>query len=255
MVNILCVCSNRQSFENVFLVVKQFPSQFEIDFLDLKGIYHQYDLNKENVNTIDIQHKLNKPFYLMNELERLYVVVKIKKNIYFQENYDIIILGDLGIIEYSIVKKLKKSYNTKIFFIQDSILLYPENKNFKKLLRKVFYNFETRQNICDNIFVSGEATKLTLIADRVKSGIIINSGIPRFNYLFSNIESDNNNFSNNKVLFLTAAYKWHGYNNKEILQKNFIDSLDSIALKYPNIEINIRQHPRDYNNYSLKVTN
>lgn len=254
MPKILCMASNKQQIQNLIPITNKLKNDkgCEIVYLNLDSIFHQGTkelLEKER--TIDFNFKLKKPYYLLSEFKRLIYYFKIRTNIYFEQKYDAILLGSLGIVEYAICMKIKKNQKINIFLIQDSILLWPEKYNFKKNLRKIFYFFKSRYNICDKIFVSGEATKDTIVADGGKEELLEVSGLPRFEYLRKNNELDLNQESIN-ILFLGKALSWHGKNNLENQIKRILDELETISNENDKFKVYFRKHPRESLKYQYQ---
>lgn len=257
MKELLCICQNRQSVNNLLPIIKIVKSKgdINIDFLNIDSFLHQNVTSLiSGEKLIDLDMSLEKPFFQMNSIERLKVVLLDIPKVKFKKKYDLLLLGGIGVLEYYIAKQIKKSYKTKIVLVQDAILLYPEKYINKKKLRKFIYGFKTRQNICDKIFVSGEATQKTLLADGVKKRKIIVSGIPRFEKLFDNYSTlliqNNSKF---KILFLTGGFKWHGQNKLEQEEQNVLLDLNDFAKENSDIlSISLKTHPRTYTteNYS-----
>jgi hypothetical protein len=250
MKKILCICTNKQGVENIQPIVKAVKNlvEAEVIYLNMDGIYHQdcYSLLK-NEKILDLGIKLNSPLLLMNNIKKMWTIYYCIKNIKIEEEFNYLIISGIGIIEYYLLKRMKNNYkNLKVYFIQDSILLYPEKYILMKKLRKIFYGFREKDNVCDYIFVSGELTKETKIIDGVERNKIIVSGNPRFSPLFV---SQKQEIESRKIqfLFLTGAFSWHGQNDLENNERSILKEINMLAGRHKEtININIKVHPRTY---------
>jgi len=250
MKKLLCICTNKQGVENIqpIAVAVKKMIDAEVIYLNMDGIYHQdcYSLLK-NEKILDVGIRLKSPLVLMNIIKKMWSIYYCIKNIKIEEEFNYVIISGIGIIEYYLLKKMKNKYkNLKVFFIQDSILLYPEKYILMKKIRKIFYGFREKDNVCDYIFVSGELTKETKIIDGVERNKIIVSGNPRFSTLFvpqeQKIESRKIQF-----LFLTGAFSWHGQNDLENNERSILKEINMLAGRYKEtINFNIKVHPRTY---------
>ena len=242
------ICSiDNENLKN-FNPLLENDNDLRFTFLDLSNL-HKNQINYNNsAKIICSSISLKKPFYLLNILERLKAIYLFKKEIKnIIHEYDIVICGRIGILEYELIKYLKKNFQTLAYSINDSILIYHEQANLFKKLRLILYGFKVRQNICDKIFVSGQVSKQTLIKDGVNENKIIISGLPRFKKYFDQSFAKRQKNSNNSLLVLTGAHKWTGYNEWQIDQDNFLKKLNSLNLNH--LSINIKPHPRDNFNF------
>ena len=241
---------DNENLKNFESIIKHGKDKFEFTFFDLSN-FHKNNINYSDtsIKKISSDIKMNKPFYLLSSLRKIYFYFLFRKELKnIKEKYDIIISGRIGLLEYAIIKYFKKiSYITKSYSINDSILIYHEQNSIFKKIRLIIYGFQVRQNICDKIFVSGEISKKTLIKDGVNEDKILISGLPRFKKYFDKSFKLNNQNDDNKVLILTGAHKWNGYNSWQKDQEDFLLHLDSLYIKDYNI--NIKPHPRDNFNF------
>ena len=255
--DILCLCPNRQNVENILPITDSLKTmaRARVDFLKMDGFFAQdTESLLEGQNIVKLPIMLPQSFYFMGELEKLKYLRRIRKIIAFDKRYDVVLLGGMGIIEFHITRLLKRRFGTKIFLIQDAISLTPEGRSLKKRLRSIFYGFQIRHNLCTRIFVSGEATKRTLKSDEVHEHLIMVTGIPRFSYLFDQ-KLDNTCRPTSdvlKILYLTAAYEWHGFSSRETeIQNETIQVLERMSESdCQDVAITVRLHPR----LKLKVT-
>ena len=218
----------------------------ELDFtiFDLSNFHKNEIIYNNDVDKIYSSIDVKKPFYLLNIYQKLKAVLNFRKEIKkIIHEFDIVICGRVGILEFELIKYLKKNFNTLAYSINDSILIYHEQASIFKRLRLIIYKFQVRQNICKKIFVSGTVSKNTLIKDGVKKDKIIISGLPRFKKYFN--KSMNGTVKNAfpKILVLTGAHEWNGYHKWQEDQNEFLFKLDCLNIK--NVIINIKPHPRD----------
>lgn len=250
MINVLCICPNRQTVLNILPVINTMREEKEvhISFLNVDPFLHQDTASlivKEDL--VELNIRLKKPFYQLSVIGQLITIFLQFPKISFGKEYDILILGGLGVFEYYIAKKLKKNNKTKVYLIQDAILLQPENFLIKKKLRKFIYGFKNYRNICDKIFVSGKATKDTMVMDGIIRDKVIISGIPRFSDLFiKNQKLEKKRERKIKVLFLGTAFRWHGKANLEKKELKILSQLEIFAKTNSDIiKVFLKRHPRD----------
>lgn len=257
--NLLFSANNPQQLANVIPVVKrimQIRPESDVEFLDMDSIYKQNIVKiVEEFKTTKLDFGGSTPFYLQSGIKRIISQFSFSKNLRFEKHYDILILGALGILEYKISRILRKKFGTKVYFIQDAILLRPESYVLRKKLRSIFYGCKPRHRVCEKVFSSGEVTKESQMIDGVEGNRIIVSGIPRFNYLFRPDSVKVNDLSGKlKILYLTCAFRYHGHPKFERYSAIFFDNLKKIASQFKDsIEIEVRKHPRDDQKYSESV--
>ena len=161
----ILICSiDNENLKNFEPLIPHF-SDYEVTYFDLSNFHkNKISYSDKEINIISSNVKLEKSFYLLNPIKRL-----IKSlSFYFDlrkinHDYDIIITGRVGILEYLLIKYFKKKNNAKSFSINDSVLIYHEKSSFFKNIRKIIYGFNVQQNICEKIFVSGEISRQTLL--------------------------------------------------------------------------------------------
>ena len=250
MIKILCICPNRQTIKNIVPVVNllKLTKGVRVDFLNVDPFLHQDVmplLNNENIINLGIS--INKPFFRLSTMGRLMVVLFKIPKFRFEHSYDILLIGGLSILEYFITKRLKiRNSSIKVFLIQDAILLYPEKHIFRKRIRTFIYGFRNYRNLCDVIFVSGEASKNTLIIDGVNREKIFVTGIPRFSELFNYSYNNVNIRRKINILFISGGFSWHGDQKLVKKQIAIIEKLNVFAANNINLEIGVKIHPRDY---------
>ena len=247
MKNILICSIDNENLKNFEPLISEGKDKFNFTFFDLSNI-HQNNIRYKNrkIKKINSKIKLSKPFYLYNSFQKIIISYLFKREINkIIGKYDIVICGRIGILEYILIKYLKRNYNSKAFSINDSILIYHEQSSLFKKLRLVIYGFKVRQNICDKIFVSGEISKNTLLADGVFEEKIEVSGLPRFKMYFNHKEK---NQQNGAILILTGAHQWNGYKDWQKDQDNFLKEISNY--NFPDYKINIKPHPRDTFDFS-----
>jgi hypothetical protein len=244
------ICSiDNENLNNFEPIVHESQNKFDYTFFDLSN-FHKNTINykQPDIKKRKSKIQIDKPFYLLNVFKRLFTsilfAIEVSK---IKEKYDIVICGRIGIIEYIIIKHFKKS-GAKAFSINDSILIYHEQRSLFKKIRLAIYGFTTRQNICDKIFVSGLISKNTLIKDGVSENKIIVTGLPRFAKYFKNTSIVNENNITQKVLILTGAHKWNGYFEWQKDQEKFLKKINQ--LPQSQYEINVKPHPRDTFDFS-----
>ncbi len=245
----ILICSiDNENLKNFEPLVPYF-SNHEVTYFDLSN-FHKNKINysHKDINIISSNVKLEKSFYLLNPMKRL-----IKSLAFYfdlrkiNHDYDIIITGRVGILEYLLIKYFKKKNNASSFSINDSVLIYHEQSSLFKKIRKIIYGFGVQQNICEKIFVSGEISKQTLIKNGVYNNKIVVSGLPRFKKYFTSLDKVEKT-GDNKILIITGAHKWNGYNDWQNDQNAFIKAINK--LKNHSYEINIKPHPRDNFDYN-----
>lgn len=242
------ICSiDNENLKNFNPLLKN-DDDLKFTFFDLSNLHkNRIDYNN-NAKIIYSSIRVKKPFYLLNIVERLKAIYLFKREIKnIIHEYDIVICGRIGILEFELIKYLKKNFKSLAYSINDSILIYHEQASLFKKLRMILYGFKVRQNICDKIFVSGKVSKQTLIKDGVDENKIIISGLPRFKKYFDQSFRKIGKDSNNNLLVLTGAHKWNGYNEWQIDQDNFLKKLNGLDLNH--LSINIKPHPRDNFNF------
>lgn len=222
--------------------------QFDAFFLNMDGVYHQNTVSLlPNSHVIDFGVKLKQPFYRLSLWKKLafYIILIAKRN--KMPKSDMIVFGNLGAVEFLLAKYAQRKYRSRIYLIKDSILLLPESTNKIKKLTNRIYGKEPRENICDKIFVSGEATKLTMMKDGVHSSKVIPTGLPRYETIFNSIVVGTKKNKDDKftILLLTSAYDWHRDFEHSQLQKKYMKEL--VHKIHPNglFKILFKIHPRD----------
>lgn len=178
--NILCLCGSRLDVSNLLPIIEnlRLKEGIHFDFFDTDPIFHQeIKTLLKNYSIMYSNIKFKKPFYMSNIFEKLKGIFLVQK-IDLTKKYSFVICGQYGFFEYLLSKRIKSESNGVIYVVQDSILLYPENEKFIKKIRVLFYKSFDRYSLCKRIFVSGEATKETLIRDGVNAEKIIITGIP-----------------------------------------------------------------------------
>ena len=246
----ILICSiDNENLKNFEPLIPYF-SNYEVTYFDLSN-FHKNKINysHKDINIISSNVKLEKSFYLLNPMKRL-----IKSLAFYfdlrkiNHDYDIIITGRVGILEYLLIKYFKKKNNAQSFSINDSVLIYHEQSSVFKKIRKIIYGFDVRQNICEKIFVSGEVSKQTLLKDGVDNNKIIVSGLPRFKKYFK-LQDKVQKSTNKNVLIITGAHKWNGYNDWQDDQNMFLKVINE--LKNHSYKINVKPHPRDTFNFNI----
>ena len=253
MKNVLICSIDNENLKNFEPLISKGKDNLNFTFFDLSNIHKNHIQYKDSkIKKIRSGITLTKPFYLYNSFQKILICYLFKREIKeIIGQYDIVICGRVGILEYILIKFLKKKYGTKAFSINDSILIYHEQSSLFKKIRLAVYGFNIRQNICDKVFVSGEISKNTLLLDGVIDEKIQVTGLPRFKMYFEN-ERENN--QNKNVLILTGAHQWNGYKNWQKDQDSFLNKISN--LNFNNYEINIKPHPRDTFDFStLKKIN
>lgn len=243
------ICSiDNENLKN-FNPLQEKENDLKFTFFDLSNFHKNRIKYNNSAKIIYSSIKLKKPFYLLNIIERLKSVYLFKQEIKkIISEYDIVICGRIGILEFELIKYLKKNFKTLAYSINDSILIYHEQANLFKKIRMIIYGFQVRQNICDKIFVSGQVSKQTLIKDGVNKDKIIISGLPRFKKYFDQSFKKRKENTNDNLLVLTGAHEWNGYNEWQRDQVNFLKKLN--YLNTSNLSINVKPHPRDNFNFN-----
>lgn len=250
---ILFYSANNQSFENVKQSCGFIKKQSIFYWLKLESIFHQkFNAPDFSHEKIQLPISSKKPFYQLNPLKKILFLHKLKRMDFGKMQFDLIIIGDLGIVEYYL---LKLFFTGRIILIQDAILLWSEKYSLKKKLRLLFYQ-QNRLDLCDKIICSGEATKQTLVQDGVNPKIIYPIGIPRFEKYAKSKTRPNQHNPIPTFLFIGEAYSWHGHNKLDEQQKKILLFLDKIQAHAANkFKIKVRLHPRDKNIYELQHIN
>jgi len=245
----ILICSiDNENLKNFEPLIPYF-SDHKVTYFDLSN-FHKNKINysHKDINKISSSVKLEDSFYLLSPVKRLIISLKfyfdLKK---INDDYDIIITGRVGILEYLLIKYFKKKNNALSFSINDSVLIYHEQSSLFKKIRKIIYGFDVRQNICDKIFVSGEVSKQTLLKDGVDNNKIIVSGLPRFKKYFES-QGKVRKSENKNILIITGAHKWNGYNDWQSDQNMFLKVINE--LKNHSYNINVKPHPRDTFNFN-----
>lgn len=238
------VAANPQSFKNVELLSEKLCKNNGYDsvLLNLESIYKQNVKQPVSIKkSINIYIKMKKSFYLYGFMMKGYFLYRFRKVIgKISQHPHVIILGDIGAVEYMIVNKFKPE---KVILLQDSLLLWPEKSNWKNIFRNIFYGFRSRLIICDKIVCSGEVSREVLIRNGAVPQKVYPIGIPRFSEDFK----VNHLKRGENKLIIGEAYKWHGKYELDNKQKVFLNALDN-----NKSNLVFRKHPRDYEDYSFK---
>lgn len=242
----LFLAPNQQCLDNLLPIAEELSSKSHATlFMKLDNLYKQNTgIKLKNFETLEFKVSPKKAFYFLSLIEKLIILFKISLKVKKLENFDGVVIGSMGTPEYLISNHLKEKYGTKVYLIQDSILFRAEAKGKLSRIRNYISGGTNRKNICEKIFVSGEATKEVLINDGIDSEKLVPSGIPRFRYIFQNKNNIENEKGNKEVLFITSSFKWHSTN--EILEKQQIEivkKLESVCKKN-NLQLTVRIHPR-----------
>lgn len=243
MKKVLIICPSNEDLINMKHIIDESKNRFHFTFFDLRNFHHnkmEYPTSK--INLINSRLKIKKPFYLLGPWSKLKAIIFFNIEINKMKlNYDVVLSGTVGILEYLIINAIKRNYETKSFSVVDSVVIYHEQNSIFKKLRMFIYGFKVRQNICDKIFVSGQISKNTLEKDGVNKEKIIISGLPRMSkYFDSDIKKSN---SDKNVLILTGAHKWNGYSNWQKDQEDFLYKINTICNE--SFNISVKPHPRD----------
>lgn len=255
----MILMQDHENMNNLVPVANQLVTEgVEIEFMHMDNILHQ-DIASylpEGSHVIEFPVSTTKSFYLLKQLDRIRIILRLLITP-LKSTYKYLLTGRIGILEYVVIKKLLKNNEaTKVYSIQDAIIIYPESNSAWKRLRKYLYFTKNRLNICDRIYVSGDVTKESMIYDGVDSEKIIVTGLPRFNVVEKHIDE---NLDSSKVfLFITGAHRWNGFTKWGRFQEDTIDVIKNIFQPASGYEIWIKQHPRDdyaIESDSIKVIN
>ncbi|WP_421874982.1 hypothetical protein [Marinoscillum sp.] len=243
---VLILSANPQSFANVKAVGISLVYQgIDVSYLDTQSLYHQRFEVPSKFTRIITGISSSKPFYISNILRKIRILEALRKVVKSNsKKFDIILTGDLGMVECTIIKTLKV---TKVFFIQDALLLRKQKMNLTRRLRYLYYGFRNRFSFCSYIFCSGQTTKESLILSGARPEQVYATGIPRFdNSHFESKPYDNKKLT---VVVIGEAFAWHNLNSMQEAQKEFFEYLNDFSISNPAVEILIRKHPRDFYKY------
>jgi hypothetical protein len=238
----ILLAPNQQSLDNLLPIAEELSGKNHTTiFMNLDKLYKQNTgVMLHNFETLEFNVALPQAFYYLSLPHKLLALFNISREIKQIDDFDGVIIGSMGTAEYLIAKHLKEKYGAKVYLIQDSILFRAEAKGKLSKIRNFISGGTNRKNICEKIFVSGEATKEVLIKDGIDSAKLIASGIPRFRYIFQKII----NVENKEVLFISSAFKWHSTN--DILERKQIEIVKKLELvcKDNDLQLTVRIHPR-----------
>lgn len=238
----LFLAPNQQSLDNLLPIAKELSGKNHTTiFMNLDKLYKQNTKVKLNdFETLEFNVDPPQAFYFLSLPRKLITLFNISRKAKYLESFDGVIIGSMGTPEYLIANHLKEKYGTNLYLIQDSILFRTEAKSKLSKIRNFISGGENRKNICEKVFVSGEATKEVLVKDGINSEKILPLGIPRFRYIFQH----KSNNGKKEVLFISSAFKWHSTN--DLLEKQQIEivkKLESVCKKN-DLQLTVRLHPR-----------
>lgn len=242
----LFLAPNQQCLDNLLPIAEELSSKDHTTlFMNLDNLYKQNTgIKLKNFETLEFKVSPKKAFYFLSLPEKLINLFNISRNVKKIEDFDGVVIGSMGTPEYLIANHLKEKYGTKVYLIQDSILFRAEAKGKLSWIRNYISGGTNRKNICERIFVSGEATKEVLVKDGIDSEKLVPSGIPRFRYIFQQKNDAGNGGGNKDVLFITSSFKWHSTN--DVLEKQqieIVEKLESVC-KENTLQLTVRIHPR-----------
>ena len=113
MKNILICSIDNENLKNFEPLISEGKDKFNFTFFDLSNI-HQNNIRykNRNIKKINSKIKLSKPFYLYNSFQKIIISYLFKREINkIIGKYDIVICGRIGILEYILIKYLKRNYN------------------------------------------------------------------------------------------------------------------------------------------------
>ena len=240
-------------------------NNFFIYLDNLTGL-SSFNSNIKTVENAIFLGKENTPsFYQTNFINKLSIILKVKKEI----SSDItrlndfnelkIIIGNDGslqkLIIYEIKKRLKRNCRFSVELWIDSLIMRRKmslKKHSKELISQIAHNFKisyllpsefSKFPLIDRFYVADETIKNTLVANGIEEEKIKIKIFPRIKFMLNEFTSKEE--INNRLLFISGAWTWHGYPGVERWQKKIIEDLIELKeRKILNADLFIRNHPR-----------
>lgn len=222
---------------------------------NIRTVENAIFLGKENTHS----------FYQTNFINKLSIILKVKKEI----SSDItrlndfnelkIIIGNDGslqkLIIYEIKKRLKRNCRFSVELWIDSLIMRRKmslKKHSKELISQIAHNFKisyllpsefSKFPLIDRFYVADETIKNTLVANGIEEEKIKIKIFPRIKFMLNEFTSKEE--INNRLLFISGAWTWHGHPGVERWQKKVIEDLIELKeRKILNADLFIRNHPR-----------
>jgi hypothetical protein len=241
-VKVAALATNTQNLQNVARVVEAMASDLNVDSSSISLRPGRAPLVKAGKSLSIGQDSSS--FYRRSLPSKCGAYMLQKRASRNLEQADILILGHLGAQEYALALQYSLQWRTRTYLVQDAILLLPERLNRWKRFTRYLYRAGIKETVCHRIFVSGQATRETLVRDGVDPCRIVVSGIPRYARL--NSKHHRGPRATRTLLFIGSAFVWHRYprtweEGELSVLRSTISSVKSVI---PSIRCLIRPHPR-----------
>jgi hypothetical protein len=245
-----------------------------IQFIDIKvkiistsNIYHDKDSNeilnklRDNEEVIFIE-KTKKKFNELTAFQKFLHVKKVEKKLcdYFQD-VNIVLSGIQTVFERVLYKNLSKKkipflvYHRHLIFGSSFKKSKLNNVFLKKIINKLNMNewFSIIPNVGfgDKYLVLGELNKKYLLENGISSDDICITGSLEYDDI-NKYKDKNIKTIKNSICYITGAYEWHNYLERENNQKFKIQELITFT-QNNNYDLTIRVHPRENKEKYLNI--
>lgn len=243
---ILLVCGNSHGNRNLQAVGDALRSSagVQLSFGSLRVREgREISIELHDLDSLDSSSALSW-FYGKRPLARALALVRLRPVLTGLERFDAVVFFHFGALERMIAHRMKVRWSSAILLVQDAMLLDPAGRGFRDWVKRLVYRGKIHLSLCERVFVSGQATRDTLVRQGVEPKRVLITGIPRYAHVQAwRTKADFSKIP--RVLFLAGAHQWHGGRRSEDLAaRNAMIELASGLAEVEDVTICYRPHPR-----------
>ncbi len=258
------IVQNEGHAQNALAIVKDLPSQLaqnvRIVCLDSMSGLNTKALIPKALLFDDKLERSEKPFYLQGSVERaVYLFRNRRAAAAAVSDCTHLLIGNDGAMQRMMIRMFRRNSPGRVILLLDG-LLTARAPSFSFVLKR-YAGLLTRRTFLtpylpslvghgdvDDIFVMNDSVKKILIDQGVREPIRV-AYLPRFSNLLKAVrrlkDEQSFAFGEDRLLYATSAFKWHGEAELAQCQATELDDLYALARKHMPVRIRIRRHPRE----------